>query len=265
MAQQIAAVLFVSCRGRVKPRPPAPVEMWTIRGAVRWSADPGLVCAERAREDRVVEVKQWAEIRRLRCVRGLSIREIHRRTGLHRETIRRALANDESPVCRRASTGSKLDPFEDEIHALLRADPKLPGQRIRELLVPLGFGGSKTIVDDYLREVRPLFAPPPRTFQRTVYRPGEVCQFDVWQPRCEVPMGMARPARAGSSSPAWATRAPAPARWCSPSRRRTCWPASRVACGSSVVCRGCWSGIARRASTATAGGHRTSSLASAAS
>ncbi len=44
-------------------------------------------------------------------------------------------------------------------------------------------------VDDYLREVRPLFAPPPRTFQRTVYRPGEICQFDLWQPRAEVPVG----------------------------------------------------------------------------
>jgi hypothetical protein len=44
-----------------------------------------------------------------------------------------------------------------------------------ELIEPLGYTGSKTILDDYLREVRPLFAPPPRTFQRTAYRPGEVC------------------------------------------------------------------------------------------
>lgn len=36
-----------------------------------------------------------------------------------------------------------------------------------------------TILDVYLREARPLFAPPPRTFQRTLYRPGEICQFDV--------------------------------------------------------------------------------------
>jgi hypothetical protein len=38
-------------------------------------------------------------------------------------------------------------------------------------------------------EVRPLFAPPPHAFQRTVYRPGEIVQFDVWQPRKEVPVG----------------------------------------------------------------------------
>jgi transposase len=82
-----------------------------------------------------------------------------------------------------------LEPFKAEIHRLLKDDPKLPGVRVRELLEPLGCTACKTVVDDYLREVRPLFAPPARTFQRTVYRPGEVCQFDVWQPRAEVPVG----------------------------------------------------------------------------
>jgi transposase len=145
----------------------------------------------------VVGVEQWAEIRRLHFVRGLSAREIHRRTGLHRDTIRRALKSDEPPVYRRAAKGSKLDPFKDEIHRLLKDDPRLPGQRIRELLEPLGCTASKTVVDDYLREVRPLFSRPSRTFQRTVYRPGEVCQFDLWQPRREVPVGHGQTRRGG--------------------------------------------------------------------
>ena len=136
----------------------------------------------------MVGVEQWAEVRRLRFVRGLSIREIHRRTGLHRDTIRRAISSDEPPCYRRAAAGSKLDAFKDEIHRLLQDDPALPGQRIRELIAPLGFDGGKTIVDDYVREVRPLFATR-RTFQRTVYRPGEICQFDVWEPRSEIPVG----------------------------------------------------------------------------
>ena len=75
----------------------------------------------------MVGVEQWAEIRRLHFVRGLSMREIHRRTGLHRDTIRRAIRSDEPPVYRRAPAGSKLDPFKDEIHRLLGEDPKLPG------------------------------------------------------------------------------------------------------------------------------------------
>jgi hypothetical protein len=116
----------------------------------------------------VVGVEQWAEIRRLHFVKGLSQREIRQRTGLHRDTIRKAINSREPPAYRRAPAGSKLDPFKDEICRLLRDDPKLPGVRVRELLEPLGCSASKTVVDDYLREVRPLFAPPPRTFQRTI-------------------------------------------------------------------------------------------------
>ncbi len=65
--------------------------------------------------------------------------------------------------------------FKEEIHELLRGDPAPPGVRIRELIEPLEFDGGKSIVDDYLREVRPLFKRT-RTHQRTVYRPGEICQ-----------------------------------------------------------------------------------------
>jgi transposase len=133
-------------------------------------------------------VEQWAEVRRLFFVRGLSQREIDRRTGLHRDAIRNAINSETRPRYERAPSGSKLDPFKDEIHRLLKADPKLPGQRVRELIMPLGFDGGKTIVDDYLRRVRRLFDPP-RTFQRTIYRPGEICQFDLWEPAGEIPVG----------------------------------------------------------------------------
>jgi transposase len=136
----------------------------------------------------VVGVEQWAELRRLHFVRGLSIREIHRRTGLHRDTISRALRSDKPPRYRRAPKGSKLDPFKDEIQRLLARDAKLPGVVVREKLEALGFSGSKTIVDDYLREVRPLHLRT-RTHQRTIYRPGELCQFDVWEPSAPIPVG----------------------------------------------------------------------------
>jgi transposase len=137
----------------------------------------------------VVGVEQWAEIRRMHFVAGLSIKEIARRTGRDRNTIRRAVRSDAPPRYQRAPAESKLEPFREEIHRLLREDPKLPGVRVRELLEPVGYAGSKTILDDYLREVRPLFAPRPRTFQRTVYRPGELCQFDLWQPSAPIAVG----------------------------------------------------------------------------
>jgi transposase len=136
----------------------------------------------------VLDVEDWAELRREHFVRGVSIKELVRRTGMSRNTIRAALRSAAPPSYDRALAGSKLDPFKDEIHRLLKGDPRLPGQRIRELIEPLGYAGGKTIVDDYLREVRPLFAPP-RTFQRTIYRPAEICQFDLWEPAREVPVG----------------------------------------------------------------------------
>src|SRR4051794_13193662 len=121
-------------------------------------------------------------------VLGVSIKEIARRTGRDRNTIRSALRSATAPKYSRPAAGSKLDPFKDEIHRLLKADAKLTGQRVRELIAPLGFCGGKTIVDDYLRQVRPLFDPP-RTFQRTIYRPGEICQFDLWEPKGEIAVG----------------------------------------------------------------------------
>lgn len=112
-----------------------------------------------------------------------------RETGLSKNTIRRVLRSEAPPSYQRAPKVRVLEPFRAEIHRLLAEDPKLPGVRVRELLVPLGCTAGKTAVDDYLREVRPLFAPPARTFSRAIYRPGEVCQFDVWQPRDEIPVG----------------------------------------------------------------------------
>jgi transposase len=143
----------------------------------------------------VLDVERWAELRREHFVRGVSIEQLARRYGIDRNTVRRASRSEEPPVYRRAPAGSKLDPFKDKIHALLRGDPDMSGQRIRELIAPVGFCGGKTIVDDYLREVRPFFALP-RTYQRTIYRPGEICQFDLWEPRAEVPVGHGQTRRA---------------------------------------------------------------------
>ncbi len=137
----------------------------------------------------MIGVEQWAEIRRMHFVAGQSIKEIARRTGRDRNTVRKALRSSEPPRYRRPPRSSKLDSFREEIHRLLREDPRLPGKRVRELLEEQGYAGGKTILDDYLREVRPLFLPRPRTFQRTSYRPGVFCQFDLWEPSREIPVG----------------------------------------------------------------------------
>jgi transposase len=143
----------------------------------------------------VIGVERWAEIRRMHRVDGHSIREISRRTGLHRDTVRRALASDEPPRYRRAAGPSKLDPFKPWIEEQLRADPEIPAKRLRELAEQLGYRGGKTIFDDWVREVRPRYFVR-RTYQRTVYRPGELLQFDLFEPRAEIPVGHGQTRRA---------------------------------------------------------------------
>ena len=52
----------------------------------------------------------------------------------------------------------------------------------------LGYAGGKTIFDDFVREIRPHYLVR-RTFQRTLFRPGELVQFDLLEPRELVPVG----------------------------------------------------------------------------
>ena len=136
----------------------------------------------------MVGVEQWAEVRRMHGVEGLSGREISRRTGLHRDTVSRLLAASAPPRYERKPAGSKLDPFREWICEQLRADPRIQSQRLRELAGELGYEGGKSIFDDYVREVRPRFVIR-RSFQRTVYRPGELVQCDLWEPREQVAVG----------------------------------------------------------------------------
>ncbi len=137
----------------------------------------------------MVRVEGWAEIRRLHFVKGLSIREIARRTGHGRNAVRRALRASEPPRYRRPARPSKLAPHKDEIERLLREDARLPGRRVRELIEADGYTGGQTILDEHLREVRPRYLPRPRVYQRTTYRPGEICQFDLWHPSHPIPLG----------------------------------------------------------------------------
>ena len=115
----------------------------------------------------------WAEIRRLKYVEGLSQREIHRRTGVHRDTIRNALASSTPPVYGpRRPRPSKLEPFVAVIEELLAEEPTLSGVRVREELEKLGYGGGKTILDELLRELRPRFLAAAAQLSAHALSPG---------------------------------------------------------------------------------------------
>jgi transposase len=136
----------------------------------------------------LIGVEIWAEVRRMRRVEGLSARKISERTGLARDTVARLLAADAPPKYSRASAGSVLDPLKPWICDQLKQDAAVSSQRLREDAEELGYAGGRTIFDEYVREVRPRFSEA-RTFQRTVYRPAELMQCDLWEPREHVPVG----------------------------------------------------------------------------
>jgi transposase len=159
-----------------------------------------------------------------------------RGTGLARNTIRTVLRSDASPGFRCPERPSKLDPFKQASHELLRGDPALPGVRVRELIEPLGFDDGKSIVDDYLREVRPLFERM-RTYQRTVYQPGEICQWDLWETSKPVPVGHGQARRAWVVVCLGYSRAGAGA-LISLRRQQTFCGAWAAVCGRSAGCRG---------------------------
>lgn len=48
----------------------------------------------------------------------------------------------------RAPAGSKVDPFREWVCEQLRADPRIPSQRLREMACELGYEGGKTVFDD---------------------------------------------------------------------------------------------------------------------
>ncbi len=123
-----------------------------------------------------------AEIRRLVLVERRSQWQVARMFGVVRDTVSRAVVLDVPPRYVRPPTVSKLDPFREWICAQLAADPSISSLRLREMAIELGFQDGKSIFDEYVREIRPRFVVP-RTFQRTIYRPGELIQCDLWEPR----------------------------------------------------------------------------------
>jgi hypothetical protein len=73
-----------------------------------------------------------------------------------------------------------------------------------------------------------LFAPAPRTFHRTAYRPARSASSTSGSPAPKSRSATARPGSGSSSSRVWGSHGPRPGCWCLAPRRRTWWPARRL-------------------------------------
>lgn len=133
----------------------------------------------------MIDVEDWAEIRRLFRAEKMGIKAIARRMGVARNTVREAVRSEAPPRYERASKGSAVDAFEPAIRSLLKEFPTMPASVIAERV---GWDRGITVLRDRVAELRPLFVPPDPC-QRTTYQPGELAQFDLWQPDAPIPVG----------------------------------------------------------------------------
>ncbi|MFD1982403.1 IS21 family transposase [Mesorhizobium newzealandense] len=129
-------------------------------------------------------------IRRWHFREHLSIREICRRTGLSRNTIRKYLRSDDvEPKFKVADRPSKLDAFADRLSAWLRTEAKKNRKQKRTMkqlhadLLSLGYEGSYGRVAAFAREwkadlQRELQTTGRGTFVPLAFEPGEAFQFD---------------------------------------------------------------------------------------
>jgi transposase len=133
----------------------------------------------------VLDVEDWAEIRRLRRAEGLAISEIARMLGVARNTVKAALAAEGPPRYRRAPRGLLVEGFEPRIRELLAAYPTMPATVIAERI---GWPYSIRTLSGRVAQLRPLYVPADPV-GRTSYAPGEIAQCDFWFPDIVVPVG----------------------------------------------------------------------------
>ena len=129
-------------------------------------------------------------IRRWALRDQLSIREIARRTGLSRNTIRKYLRSGTvEPAFKVPERPSKLDPFADKLSAWLKTEAGKSRKQRRTLkqlhadLVALGYEGSYNRVAAFARKwkadrQREQQTAGRGTFVPLVFQPGEAFQFD---------------------------------------------------------------------------------------
>ena len=139
----------------------------------------------------MIDVEEWAEIRRLHRAENMGIKAIVRHLGVARNTVRAALRGDVAPSYEREGPGSAVDAFEPAIRRLLAATPDMAATVVAERI---GWTRGMTVLRDRVAELRPAYLVP-EAFGRTEYKPGELAQWDLWFPDYDIPVGHGQTAR----------------------------------------------------------------------
>jgi transposase len=122
-----------------------------------------------------MKVALWAEIHRLHEIEKLSERAIARRVHCGRDTVKRALELKAPPNELPRPSSSIIDPYKPDIDRLIDTYPDLSAVRVLEEISKKGYPGKISLVQNYLREVRPARG---RVYQEVEYPPGDAMQVD---------------------------------------------------------------------------------------
>lgn len=138
----------------------------------------------------MIDVALLSVIRRWHLRDGMSIREITRRTGLSRNTVRKYLSSGVvEPKYPDRKSASKLDPFTAKLTAWIKTEARKNRKQRRNLrqmfndLTSLGYEGSYDRVTAFARDYRQAEQVAAGTVGRGTYiplrfAPGEAFQFD---------------------------------------------------------------------------------------
>jgi transposase len=132
----------------------------------------------------MIKVEDWAEIRRLHLSEGVPIKEIARRLGVARNTVRSALVSERPPKYERAPRGSVVDRFEPAIRAVLAVYPRMPAPVIAQRI---GWPYSISPLKKRLQVIRPEYVGVDPV-DRVSYEPGQLTQCDLWFPETRIPV-----------------------------------------------------------------------------
>jgi len=135
----------------------------------------------------MIDYETYCKIRDHRDRQGLSITQTAQALGLHPETVakwsHRERYEQRVPVKR----GSQLDPYKGLIVRWLEAHP-LSSQQIFQRLREAGYPGGLTIVNMYVRRIRP---PKRKAFLKLTFAPAECAQID-WGEYGSIAVGSTR-------------------------------------------------------------------------
>jgi len=135
----------------------------------------------------MISYEQFCAIKDHHQNQNLNITQIARQLGMSRETVGKWLAREKYQRRQPKKRSSKLDPFKPQIIRWLETHP-YSAKQIYQRLTQMGFSGGTTIVDDYVRKVRP---PRAKAFLTLCFAPGECAQVD-WAQHGSIAVGNTR-------------------------------------------------------------------------